>query len=397
MKPLDVAVVGGGTAGAASAIFLSRAGHRVTLHERVAEPGPLGAGIVLQPSGLEVLRALGLDAPILAAGARLDRLRCRTRRRGLFELHYDRVGGDLFGLGLHRGVLFQTLHGALQASDVDLQLGRDVLRLEADGDRHHVRHPRGRSGPYDLVVVADGARSVLREQVFPHSTTRSYPWGALWFVGPLGDLPPELYQVVDGTREMVGLLPTGLGPEPSRGPLASLFYSVALRDVAALRATPLAAWKAHVCQRLPAAARLVEQLVSWDQLLFAAYHDVVMPRWHDRGVVLLGDAAHATSPQLGQGCNLALGDAAALATALERASCLPTALASYSRERRAVLAFYQRASRWLTPLFHSDDSVLGALRDATFPIFSRLPFFERRMIETMAGLSTGWLSSRATG
>ena len=67
--------------------------------------------------------------------------------------------------------------------------------------------------------------------------------------------------------------------------------------------------------------------------------------------------------------------------------------ARYSRDRRDVLAFYQRASRWLSALFQRDDSFLGTLRDATFPAVSRLPFFERRMIETMAGLSTRLLSA----
>ncbi len=199
--------------------------------------------------------------------------------------------------------------------------------------------------------------------------------------------------MVDGTHEMVGLLPTGIGPDPAHGSLASLFYSVAVAEVDALRRTPLEAWKDHVRARQPAASAPVDQIYAWAQLLFAAHHDVVMPAWHDLGIVLLGDAAHATSPQLGQGCTLALGDAASLARALAESDDLPSALARYSRDRRNVLWFYQRASRWLTPLFQSDDSLPGTLRDATFPVFSRLPFFERRMIETMAGLSTGWLSA----
>lgn len=82
-----------------------------------------------------------------------------------------------------------------------------------------------------------------------------------------------------------------------------------------------------------------------------------------------------------------------LARALAESDDLPSALARSSRDRRNVLWFYRRASRWITPPFESDDSLPGTLRDATFPVFSRLPFFERRMIETMAGLSTGLLSA----
>ena len=69
MTPLDVGIVGCGTAGQAAALFLARAGHRVTLYERVTEPGPVGAGIISQPSGMAVLAELGLLAPVLARGA----------------------------------------------------------------------------------------------------------------------------------------------------------------------------------------------------------------------------------------------------------------------------------------------------------------------------------------
>jgi 2-polyprenyl-6-methoxyphenol hydroxylase-like FAD-dependent oxidoreductase len=362
----------------------------------VPKPGPIGAGIVMQPSGLSVLRRLGLDGPVCAAGARLDGLRCRTATRPLFALRYERLAVGAFGLGLHRGVLFQVLFDALAPAGVTLALGHAATRLEADGDRHYVRlDGAGRVGPFDLVVVADGARSTLREGVVHEGLVRRYPYGALWFVGEIGEhAPRELVQAVDGTREMMGILPTGTGPErPARGALGSLFFSIAERDVAALKHCPLDAFKDHVRRRLPEAHRLVEQIQDFDQLLFSAYHDVVLPRWHDRGVVLLGDAAHATSPQLGQGCNLALGDASALATSIEEHARLPDALAAYTRTRRATLAFYQRASRWLTPLFQSDDVAFGPLRDWSFPIVSRMPFFERRMLETMAGLSTGWWSA----
>ena len=76
-----IAVIGGGTAGAASALFLARAGHQVTLYERVPEPGAVGAGILLQPSGMRVLQALGLFDQILAHGSRIERLLGTTGKR----------------------------------------------------------------------------------------------------------------------------------------------------------------------------------------------------------------------------------------------------------------------------------------------------------------------------
>lgn len=399
VRPLTIAVVGAGTAGTAAALFLARAGHEVTLIERVPSPTAVGAGIVLQPSGRAVLARLGLEAPVLSSGARLTGLRCRSLSHTLLEMRYERLHKGLFGLGLHRGVLFRTLFDAVQGSGVMLVLGHAALRLEAYGDRHFVRLDGApRVGPFELVVIADGARSMLREQVLPHGVVRHYPWGALWFVGEArGPIPNGLEQAVHGTREMIGVLPTGLGPDVARGPLLSLFFSVALREIDALRRSELAAWKAHVFARLPEAAGLLEQIERWDQLLFAAYHDVVLPQWHDRGVVVIGDAAHATSPQLGQGCNLALIDAEALAGALDAHERLEPALLAYTRARRDALGFYQHATRWLTPFFQSDDTELGWLRDAAFPLLQRVPFFERRMLESMAGLATGWFSADAAG
>jgi 2-polyprenyl-6-methoxyphenol hydroxylase-like FAD-dependent oxidoreductase len=116
-----------------------------------------------------------------------------------------------------------------------------------------------------------------------------------------------------------------------------------------------------------------------------------MPRWHGGRLVFLGDAAHATSPQLGQGCNLALCDAAALADALATFPAIEDALSAYTEARRAHLAFYQLATRALTPFFQSDAMVLGGLRDWLMPLATRLPFVRREMIRSMAGTKTGWL------
>jgi 2-polyprenyl-6-methoxyphenol hydroxylase-like FAD-dependent oxidoreductase len=390
---MDIAIVGSGTAGAASALFLVRAGHRVTLFERVPAPGPVGAGIMMQPSGLLVLERLGCARPVLERGSHVDALVATTTSgRRVLDLRYGDLDESLFGVGLHRGVLFETLERAVLASDVALRLGVEIVALhagrlvDADGRRH---------GPFDLVVVCDGARSRLRDALPGLTkTVRPYPWGALWYIGESRDERHELVQFVEGTRRMVGLLPTGPG-------LVSLFFSVAARDRDALLAAGLDAWKRETVRIAPIAEEVVERISSFDDLTFASYFDVAMPRWHlaagGARVVLLGDAAHATSPQLGQGCNLALCDAAALADALADEPDVDRALAAYSAARRDHLAFYQLATRALTPLFQSDLEPLALLRDFATPVATRLPFVRREMIRAMAGTKTGWLrGSRET-
>ena len=375
---MRIAVVGCGTAGAAAALFLARAGHEVTVLERVPDPGPVGAGITLQPTGQAVLARLGLLAPVLARGARLDRLICRTLGgRTVVDLRYADVDSELFGLGLHRGVLFETLFGAVRAEPgVTLRCG-----VAVDSLRELAGH--------DLVVVADGAVSELHDDTAIPHRIRPYPWGALWFVAadPERRHDGELVQVVDGARHMCGLLPTGDGPG---GRVVSLFWSLRADRVDAWRAAGLAAWKAEVLRFAPGAGFVLDQITDASQVLFTRYRDVRMRRWHDPGLVFLGDAAHATSPQLGQGANLALWDAMVLADCLA-AHPLETALAAYTRARRHHLGYYQLATRALTPFFQGDSRLLGWLRDLVFPASRWLGPLRRRMVRTMVGIDRGIL------
>jgi len=376
-----IGVIGCGTAGAAAALFLSRAGHAVRVFERVAEPRPVGAGIIVQPSGQAVLARLGLLDQIAARAAKLDRLWLRTPRgRTLVDLHYARVDPTWFGLGTHRGVLFSALYEAARA-EVNITTGCTIQKIRREAKLWLDDH-----GPFDLVVVADGASSALRSA----KRDRLYPWGALWFVAEDREqtFTRELYQVARGTRQLYGVLPTGLGPH-GETPIASLFWSLAAADLDAWRARGLDAWKAEVHALDPRIEPVLAQIHSPDQLTFARYRDVAMPKWHDRGVVFLGDAAHATSPQLGQGANLALVDAMVLADALAN-GCDEAALADYSRRRKRHLGTYQFMTRALTPLFQSHSRVAGWLRDLTFPIANALPPLRNHMIRTMAGVSRGF-------
>lgn len=407
MRPLDAGIIGGGTAGAAAATFLARAGHRVTVYERVPVPGPIGAGITMQPTGLHVLSRLGLYDHVVARGSRLDVLRClTTKRREIVALSYATIDRELFGLGLHRGVLFEALHGAaIREANVTVRTGIEIVdlaRTRRPGWSYFVDVARGLHGPHELVVVADGARSQLRDDTSTSKRVEAYPWGALWFVGrdarAAGDAGLRcLHQVADGNRRFLGLLPTGFGPGVSDDALAkarslvSLFWSIRADQVPAWRAAGLARWKEEVVAMDEAARPILDQIDDVSQVLFAAYHDVVMHRWSTRNVVYLGDAAHATSPQLGQGCNLALWDAMELDAVLaEEPRDLARALDAYSRRRRDHLAFYQFATRWLTPFFQGDVAALGSLRDFAMPLFGKLPIFTRLMTLSMLGIVDGF-------
>jgi 2-polyprenyl-6-methoxyphenol hydroxylase-like FAD-dependent oxidoreductase len=228
----------------------------------------------------------------------------------------------------------------------------------------------------------------------PCSTT-PYPWGALWFVArdPEGRFTGRLHQTVRGTRRMLGLLPTGLGPDDADPvPHVSLYWSIRVDAVDAWRRAGLRPWKEEILSYRPDAAPVLEQIQDPAQVLAATYHDVVMRRWHAHDVVCLGDAAHAMSPQLGQGCNLALWDAMTLASCVDVEPTVERALGAYSAAREEHLFFYQFATRWLTPFFQSDFAPLAVLRDLGMGAMTKWPIFQRQMVEAMAGVKLGVVS-----
>jgi 2-polyprenyl-6-methoxyphenol hydroxylase-like FAD-dependent oxidoreductase len=397
---MRIGIVGCGTAGQASAVLLARSGHAVTVLERVASPGPVGAGLLLQPTGLSVLARLGLAHDALALGAPVHRLLgTSVSGRTVLDAAYADLDPALFGLGIHRGSLFSILQDALDREPVDLRVGIDARSVRQDDRAATVIDARGRDhGPFDLVIVADGARSAIRTCMNVARRARQYPWAALWTVAddPDGRFQGVLRQVYADTRRMIGFLPAGT-PRGSTHPAVTLFWSLRATDLDRCRAAGINAWKNDVRRLTHLADPLLDQADTFDRFIFAPYFDVVLRRPDHGRVLFIGDAAHATSPQLGQGANLALLDAAALAdelTADDRPDQVSHALRRFAHARRAQVAFYQTASRWLTPVFQSGFWPIAPPRDLLFRPLSRVPYIRRQMLLSLAGVKDGLFSAR---
>jgi 2-polyprenyl-6-methoxyphenol hydroxylase-like FAD-dependent oxidoreductase len=388
---LAIGVVGAGTAGAAAATLLARAGHTVDILECVATPRAIGAGITLQPTGQAALARLGVLDLVEARGARIDRLVC-VRRGGkyLVDLPYADIDPRLYGLGIHRGVLFEVLFAAAAAAGARITCGVRVASRSPDR-RFLVDTQGNRHGPYDLVICADGSICELHAEA-SRCTSSPYPYGALWVVvaDPGFAAQKTLHQTVDGPQHLLGFLPTGMGPN-SETPVVSLFWSLRVDQHAAWRAAGLSAWRDQVLRLDARAEPILDTLDDLEPVLFSKYRDVRMYPWHGDRIVFVGDAAHAMSPQLGQGANLALVDAITLADCIEREPDVARALAAYTAARRRHLAFYQFATRALTPLFQSDSRVFGWLRDRLFPTSRWLGVLRRRMVRSMVGIERGFI------
>jgi len=398
MKKLSVGVVGCGSGGPASAAMLARAGHDVVLFEEAPELTAVGAGILLQPTGMEVLHELDVLGRILDHGHPVHHLHGESASgRMVLDIPYADIEEGVHGLGMYRPTLLTILVEAMAHYGADLELGCPMMEIERHGARSSLieRHGR-RRGPFDLVVLADGARSHLRNRLGLARRAEVYPWGALFFIGEdrLADAPSQtLSQVFRGSGTFAGLLPTGRGID-SPAPLMSLFWSVRNDRVPQWRREGLDHLAEQVVALMPEAESMVAQIPSMDALMHARYLDVVLDRMWLPGIVCLGDHAHAMSPQLGQGVNMALLDAQALAHAVDSHTHLSAALGAFDAARRAHLDFYQPVNRLSTPFFQSDLAPLGWFRDFALSQVSRIPLLRRQQALTMAGLKTGPLTDR---
>lgn len=367
---MRVAVVGCGTGGPAAALLLKRDGHDVEVFERAPRIDPVGAGLLLQPTGMAVLERLGLLTEIDVRSDRVSAVRGRTEHgRTVMDMRYADLAPGAYGLGVHRGTLSTAFTGALDAAQIPVHCGITVTGRAGGtliGAEEH--------GRFDLIVAADGSRGTLRAEL--GGRERTYKWGALWTI--LRDAGAQRTGVLDQTfrttHRLLGLLPTG-------GEQVSVFWSVRADRIDAVKAAGVDAFKAQVRELRDGVEDLLDQIDDMDALLAAVYLDVRLPRWHADGLAIVGDAGHAMSPQLGQGVNLALMDAVTLADTLAAGGDL----AAYSRARRAHVRYYTFMSWALNAVFQHDRPRMALPRDLLIGPALKVPWSRRLMLETLAG------------
>jgi 2-polyprenyl-6-methoxyphenol hydroxylase-like FAD-dependent oxidoreductase len=382
-KALNIAVAGCGPAGMAAALLLARQGHRVTIYERFEAPRAIGSGLMIQPTGLAVLRQLELAEAVAAAGAKVTRLLgiALPSGRTALDVRYEWLRrGESCGYGIHRAALFDILFRAVQTAGIPLQGGRTVIGSEeVAGGRRLLFDNGGRSGCYALVVDAMGAASALAPRA-----PRPLPFGALWAsLDWCGDFAPDiLEQRYRRANRMVGVLPIGQLHGRRK---AAFFWSLKHAELDAWRTAGLEAWKAEARALWPATAPLLDQIEEPEQLTFALYAHRTAHRPAEPALIHIGDAWHSTSPQLGQGCNMALLDAWALAQAVAEEPHVALALRRAVAQRRSHVQLYQLLSRLFTPAYQSDSSWLPVVRDRLVPPLAQLWPGTRIQAEVVAG------------
>ena len=390
MQALDIAIAGAGPAGLAAALYLHRAGHRVTLFERFEAPSPVGSGLILQPTGLTVLADLGLLPAILALGARIDRLYGADAETGrpVLDVRYAAQKKGRFGLAVHRAALFGVLHRAAVAEGIAVVTGTEVHGMEASSAKATLTGKDGAAiGRFDLVVDASGSRSRLRQHADAAVEPRPLAYGAFWASLGWRDQGFDRHALLQRYRHasvMIGVLPIGR-PEEGAEDMAAFFWSLKPEAAGAVREQGIDAWKERVVSLWPECAQFTSQIDGFDQLSLARYghHTLAMPA--GRRLAIIGDAAHSTSPQLGQGANMALLDAAALAHGLATRNSIDAALAAYAAARRWHMRLFQWLSYVFTPFYQSDSTVLPFLRDRLVPAVAKIPPAPQFLASMVAG------------
>ncbi len=368
-------------AGLACAALLRSQGLRVVVYDKLETPQPLGSGLILQPVGLHVLDEIGAGERIRALGAVIERLfgRVVPSRRVVLDVRYDAFGRNAStGVAVHRGALFQVLHDAARAAGAEIASGHEIVAA-SDG---RFAFANGRKSPrFDLLIDALGVRSPLSQPPKAH-----LPYGALWasLDWQPGFDPHALEQRYEAARKMAGVLPIGALPNQHHQQ-AAFFWSLRGQDEAGWRAAPIDAWKDHVRRIWPETSGFLEQVSSHDDLVFARYAHRTCASPLSAHVVHVGDSWHCTSPQLGQGANMALLDALALARGLTTQSNLDAALGEYERLRLWHIRLYQGASYLFTPAYQSDSTLIAGLRDWLMAPLSRLPPAPQVLAALVAG------------
>ncbi|SOC49397.1 2-polyprenyl-6-methoxyphenol hydroxylase [Blastococcus aggregatus] len=332
----EILVVGAGIGGSFSARLLAGAGHAVTLVERSPRAPRPGAGLVLSNSAVRTLAAGGVD---------VDPIAHRLRKLHVTGPDGRPRGGAGNRFALARPELVAALGEGLHRL-VDVRFDTVLHEVRPDAGRVHCRIGT-QEQPFDFVVAADGIRSTVRRALAPHVALRSAAqvcWRGI-VEERFGDAATELWT----GRERIGVVP--LSGE------RSYVYVVRGAGTTGNVLTP-----ADGVPGREAAAVEALRALPVDELLRHELEEVDRPVWGTSGVALLGDAAHAMTPNMGLGAALAIEDAAVLTSALRQG--LPGAVGRYRRARAVRVRAVQLASRAIGVLAHGRHPAATRLRAA---------------------------------
>jgi len=358
IAPLSIVIIGAGIAGCSAAIALTQAGHKVRVLERQDAWRFQSSGIFVYSNGLEALEDLGVLPDILATGFAIP---------GGVNAYFDHHGAPIVDtryptarggripaiVGIKRAELHRILSARMMALGVAVSLGVQVTGLTqgtgaavvstgaavVSTGAAVVSTGADDALTADLVIGADGVRSWVRGQIAPDVTPRYTGFG-VW--RSVHHRPADLAQkiMMMGPAKRYGIMPIsddllytfGTVAHPKGDHIPPADWPARMRAAFAEFAGPVAPFRT--------------QIGPDSEVLFTAVEEIAMPLpWHAGRVLLIGDAAHASTPFMGQGGAMAMQDGVVLARALAAAPDLPDALDMFEALRFPICQFVQDVSR----------------------------------------------------
>ncbi|EXG79904.1 FAD-dependent monooxygenase [Cryptosporangium arvum] len=373
---MRVLVIGGGVAGSATAIALHRAGIDAEIYER--HPGvadDVGLFLTFAGNGIDALQVLGAAEPVEKTAFPTPRM---VMRSGTGRVLGSMSNGDA-SRTIRRADLYRVLRDEVVRRGIPIHYGKALADVEPSATGVRARFGDGTDASGDLLVGADGLHSPTRNLIDPDAPAPRYVpvlnTGG-YARGVAVDAEPGTFTMVFGKRAFFGYVPAPNGevwwfanPPYPTAPSAA--------ELAGMNAG--GAWRRRLLElyaddATPAVALIeasTNPMTGW-----ATYDLPAVPNWYRDRMVLVGDAAHATSPSSGQGASMAIEDAVVLAKSLRDVPDRAEALATYVGIRRPRVERVVKAGARSSSMKVAGP-VGRVVRDAMMPLF--LPMASRMM------------------
>ncbi|HEU5089731.1 MAG TPA: FAD-dependent monooxygenase [Roseiflexaceae bacterium] len=355
-----ISIIGAGIGGLAVAIALQKRGYPVIVYEAAAELQPVGSGITMPPNALAVLDELGVAAAVQRRGMQITCAEVWDVQHGRLQTLDTSVQtrtGRLTLTAIHRAELHAALVEALAAGT--LQLGKALVRVEQNADAVQAHFGDGSSAEASILISADGLRSAVRHQLWPAAQLRYSGQGSYRGIARMA-LPAALAPIA---REYWA--PGCRFGFVAISPDTTYWYATIEAAAGQLRQQDPSDTLQRAFGDFPEPIAALLAATPGEQLVCTDIYDLQrLDRWDNGRIILLGDAAHACTPNLGQGGAQAIEDAAVLADALAGASSYREAFQHYQAQRRRRTQLITGQSRMLGRAAHLAHPWARAARNA---------------------------------
>lgn len=310
-------IVGGGLGGLSAGIALRKAGIEVEIAELNQEFNVYGVGIIQQSNALRALDALGVADEAMRRGSPYGKVKlCAPTGFQFGETGTPPIGRFPVHNGISRKILHDVLYDAAVKNGVFFKMGISVSEIQNNENEAIVSFTDGNTANYDLVIGADGIYSKVRELVFGHFEPH-YIGSSVWryaFKRPAGMETGTMYF---GKKTKVGLIPM------TADTIYMFIVAAEGEDNPIIpKSEFIAKMQAHLAEYpIEQVKCLIDQITDVDGIIYSPLKTLMMPEpWYKNRVIMIGDAAHATIPQLGSGAALAIEDAVVLGELLQNES-----------------------------------------------------------------------------